>query len=152
MMDLVMNEFKLPPFLSILGSTKHSVADFQKSTSLFVDACSGKLPYAMREAFIGMKMGQDQAVFAKLLTRTQDATNMLRLGREGKIPILVIGCKLDKLVNPDALRKFYGENSWRDLKMIELEEADHVPWVSQPDGFRDAILDWVESASSLLLT
>ncbi|KAJ7590463.1 Alpha/Beta hydrolase protein [Mycena floridula] len=135
----------------MLGPTEPSIAEFQKATALFVDSCSDKLPYALREACLGMAMGQPRQVLAKLLTRAQDATNMLRQGKEGPLPLLVIRCKLDKVISSDGLRKFYGESGWKNIRMVELEEADHVPWVSQPDGFRDAILDWVRYTSSLAL-
>lgn len=132
----------LPRFLQT-----EDVTVFQETALQFLDLCSKSCPQPLRLACLGSIMVQPRAVTLRLLSRTQDETGLLKAGRESDLPLLIIEAKADAIIGGDEVRS--AMDGWRNLKVVEIDGADHMPWVGHPDIVRQAILNWVKGTTAL---
>lgn len=115
---------------------------YQHATQTMVSLLSTLMPYAFHQVCLGNYMSQPRAVTALLLSRGQDETQLLKAGQDGVLPMLILIGKRDEIVIGDEVVNAVA--GWRDLRVIVMEEADHMPWLGQPNMFRREILGWVE--------
>lgn len=85
-----------------------------------------------------------RAVAGKLTTRTQDPEKMLQQARAGELEALVITSEKDKLLNSDGVREVYEESGWKKYVLRHIKDADHMPWLSKADEFREIVLGWMK--------
>ncbi|PFH49652.1 hypothetical protein AMATHDRAFT_62782 [Amanita thiersii Skay4041] len=116
---------------------------FQEMAELFVMMCSDKLPYNLRLACLGGVMVQPRMVVRRLVSRVQDESGLLKAGKEMKLPMLMVWGGEDKLSSCAGFKEVL--EGWQEYTEVGLLEADHVPWLSCPEEFRNVILDWVEA-------
>jgi pimeloyl-ACP methyl ester carboxylesterase len=127
----------LPRFLQT-----EDVNMFQETAQEFLDLCSTTCPQPLRIACLGAIMLQPRAATLRLLSRTQDETGLLKAGREDGLPLLFIDAKADAIIRGAEVRN--AVDGWRNLEVVEIEGADHMPWVGHPDTVRQSVLDWVK--------
>lgn len=91
---------------------------------------------------------QPRAVTGKLITRKQDPVRFLQDARDGKVDVLVVGGGKDELVDAEGLMLIYKELGWKKYTLKRLDKADHMPWISAAETFRDTVLGWVKERHS----
>lgn len=98
-------------------------------------------------------MTQPRACTARLLSRTNCAESLLEAGLQG-LPLLVITTSDDLLINgAQTLRALQsgdfleGYPGWKDLTVVDIEGAGHMPWFERPREFRNALLKFVSRLS-----
>ncbi len=85
-------------------------------------------------------MIQPRAVTLRLLTRVQSEAGLLEAGRSGGLPMLAVVTKKDQVVfGAETLNAVDG---WKNLEVEELDNGDHMPWLSEELAFREAVLRW----------
>ncbi|KAF5350071.1 hypothetical protein D9756_009079 [Leucocoprinus leucothites] len=147
---LVPGMFKSPPsytpeaheILTTLARPP-SVDDFQVTVFRFINICSEKLSPNLARILLEGIMLQPRRCAISMNARTHDPTKMLQEAREGRLKLLVIGGGKDKTLNVEGFKALLDETGWKEYTYRHLEEADHMPWVSQPDAFRDIVLGWI---------
>ncbi|KAJ7641579.1 Alpha/Beta hydrolase protein [Roridomyces roridus] len=126
----------LPPLMQTTD-----VDAYREAAVAFVDLADGSLPYSFYLACLGASVIQKRAATVRLLSRTQDATGLIAAGRDAGLPMLIIhGLKDRIIVRGETLRAVEG---WKNLTTVEIEDAEHFMWISQPDKFREAVLGWI---------
>lgn len=134
-----------PAALSTISALTQTtdVEMFQNGTSLFLESLSSKpLPFALAQQCLGNVMVQPRSVTMQMLSRTQDETRLMEVGRAGTLPLLLIHGSEDGLVKGRELPKLL--EGWKNMTVVELPGADHMPWLSDAERFRDSVLSWVE--------
>jgi pimeloyl-ACP methyl ester carboxylesterase len=121
-----------------------SVDEFQKTVLDFVRACSEKLSPELFRILLEGVLLQPRSIAARLGTRSQNPDRLLQEARAGNLPILVVTGGRDGLLNPEGLKDFIQGVGWQKFTYSHLENADHMPWVSDPEAFRDTVLGWVK--------
>lgn len=116
------------------------VGEFQDAMLQFVDSLSDVFPYSVRQAVLGTALSQPRYALDRNLQRRQDTTALIKAGRN--LPLLVIFGSSDKVLDGHASAQYY--KGWTRLKVVELDGADHIPWISKREEFRDSVLDWVK--------
>lgn len=125
-----------------------SVDAFQETVFDFLHACSDKLPPGLFQALLEGILRQPRLVVMRLTSRPQNPEVLLRETREGKLPILILTGGKDRIANVVGLKAVIQELKWQGCTYVHLEEADHIPWVSSPEAFREAILGWLKNNQS----
>ncbi|KAF9467592.1 Alpha/Beta hydrolase protein [Collybia nuda] len=120
---------------------------FQGTALEFLDLCSQTCPQSLRLACLGSIMVQPRAVTQRVLSRTQDQTGLFKAGEESGLPFLLFDARADAIIDGKAVRSAVA--GWRNLKVVEIDGADHMPWVGHPQVVRQGILDWVKGITAL---
>ncbi|KAL0948311.1 hypothetical protein HGRIS_010903 [Hohenbuehelia grisea] len=129
---------------SLLQTT--DVEAFQKVALGFISLCSTTLPFAARQALLGDVMTQPRHIAASVMTRTQDTAGLFKAGRSG-LPLLALNAKLDQVVH--GAKSVEAIAGWKNLQVVELEKADHVAWLTQPNEFRESLLTWIREQDNI---
>ncbi|XP_006456516.1 hypothetical protein AGABI2DRAFT_195608 [Agaricus bisporus var. bisporus H97] len=116
---------------------------FQEGLLNFLHLCSDKLPTDLFRVLLEGMVLQPRAAAVWVHKRKQDPEKMLEAARAGKLPLLAIGGGKDKFLDEDGFKATYEELGWQRMTYRHLEDADHVPWVSSPEEFRDVVLAWL---------
>lgn len=120
-----------------------SVDVFQETILAFIHMCSDKLsPEFFRVLLEGVIL-QPRTIAARLNTRKHNPEKMLQEAREGRLELLVVSGGKDKLLNVEGFKAVFEDLGWKKHTYKHLEEADHIPWVSCPEGFREIVLSWI---------
>ncbi len=125
-----------------------SVDVFQETVFDFLHLCSKKFPSDLFRILLEGILLQPRSIVMRLASRSQNPEALLQEVREGKLPIFVLTGGKDKLMKSEGLKAVIRELGWQNYTHRHLEEADHVPWVSCPETFRDTVLGWVKDGSS----
>lgn len=144
-MGPVMAKVGTPAALACLPALSQTsdVDAYQAAARALAGLCSAHLAFPAHQALLGNLLTQPRAVTVRVLARTQDAGGLLRAGGEGALGMLVVlGGRDRMIVGGEAVRAVEG---WRELRVVEIEEADHMPWVGQAQAaiFREKVLGWV---------
>ncbi|KAF9449216.1 alpha/beta-hydrolase [Macrolepiota fuliginosa MF-IS2] len=132
--------------LAILGALAQptSVDDFQETTLQFVRRCSNVISPDLCRVLLEGVIVQPRAVTGRLLSRQQNPEKLLQGGRDGKLDVLIVSGGEDRMVGVEGLRAVYEEIGWKKCSFKHLDKADHIPWASSAEAFRDAVLGWVK--------
>jgi pimeloyl-ACP methyl ester carboxylesterase len=117
---------------------------FQEGLLNFLHACSEKLSNDLFRVLLEGMIRQPRAAAVWVHKRKQDPEKMLEEARAGKLPLLAIGGGKDKFLNAEGFRATYEDLDWKKMTYRHMEDADHIPWVSCPEEFREAVLTWLE--------
>ncbi|KAK0452980.1 Alpha/Beta hydrolase protein [Desarmillaria tabescens] len=120
----------------------NDVEKFQDASRRFVNGCSKHASFELKSLCLGNFVTQPRAVTKFVFTREQDATEFFRAGENGFLPLLAIACTDDLIVNGRSAASALG--SWKNLKVVDIEGADHMPWLSHSEAMRGLIADWVK--------
>lgn len=143
----------LPPFLNTAD-----VVQFQKTASEFISALilpsSPPFPHSFRQALLGDVMIQPRGCTARLLSRTNRTESFLAAGLRD-LPLLIINASDDCIINgAQTVRAvqtsdfWEGYPGWKDLAVVEIKGAGHMPWFERPQEFRHALLEFVSRSTS----
>ncbi|KAJ3569560.1 hypothetical protein NP233_g4963 [Leucocoprinus birnbaumii] len=121
-------------------SQPSSVDVFQENTLKLIRTLSSVMSPDLFRTLLEGVIIQPRAITARIVSRKQDPTRLVQEGREGKIDTLVITGGRDILINVPGLKAVYEDLGLQKCTMKHLEEADHVPWVSSRDEFRETVL------------
>ncbi|KDQ22839.1 hypothetical protein PLEOSDRAFT_36899 [Pleurotus ostreatus PC15] len=141
-MGPVMAKVGTPDILGCLPALMQTtdVDAFQNAAISFIDRLSSSMPHNLRQACFGNYMVQPRAVTLRLLTRVQSEEGLLEAGRSGGLPMLAVLPKKDQVVyGAETLKAVDG---WKNLHVEELDNGDHMPWLSEELAFREAVLRW----------
>ncbi|KAF9449217.1 alpha/beta-hydrolase [Macrolepiota fuliginosa MF-IS2] len=116
---------------------------FQETVFAFLHTCSDKLSPELFRILLEGVIQQPRAIAARLNSRTHNPEKMLREAREGKLELLVVSAGKDKLLNVEGFKAVFDELGWKKWTYEHLEDADHIPWVSCPEAFREIVIPWV---------
>ncbi|KAF5350070.1 hypothetical protein D9756_009078 [Leucocoprinus leucothites] len=135
-----------PATLGILAALSQppSVDVFQENALNLVHLFSEVISHDLFCTLLEGVIIQPRAVTAQVVSRKQDPTKLLQEGRDGKMEVLVVTGGKDSLVSAPGLRAVYEEMGWKKCTVKHLDEADHMPWVSRGDEFREIILGWIK--------
>ncbi|KAJ7282266.1 Alpha/Beta hydrolase protein [Mycena rebaudengoi] len=118
-----------------------NVIEFQAAYINFINLCHPALDWNFYLACLGDGVVQPRAVTELLSTRTQNSTGFLQAGTSGALPLLAIFGANDKVnVKQGVLDAITG---WERLTVVDLENAEHFTWISQPVLFRETVLQWI---------
>jgi pimeloyl-ACP methyl ester carboxylesterase len=117
---------------------------FQEGLLNFLHACSEKLSTDLFRVLLEGMVLQPRAAAVWVHKRKQDPERMLEEARAGKLPLLAIGGGKDKFLNAEGFKATYEDLGWKKMTYRHLEDADHIPWVSCPEEFREVVLAWFE--------
>ncbi|KAJ6552093.1 Alpha/Beta hydrolase protein, partial [Mycena vulgaris] len=136
-----------PACLVTLGPLMQTtnVDEYQTAAIAFVDLAHSSLPYTYYLACLGNSLVQRREVTVCLLSRTQDAAGLLKAGRDSGLPLLAIHGTKDRIIVREEV--FNAIEGWKNLSKVDLD-AEHFIWISQPDKFRQEILDWIAKVPS----
>ncbi|KAJ7485105.1 Alpha/Beta hydrolase protein [Mycena galericulata] len=124
-----------------------NVDEYQKAAISFVELGHKSLPYTFYLACLGNSIVQPREITVRLLSRTQDTKGLLAAGRDAGLPMLVVHAANDRIiVREETLNAVEG---WKNLKVVDIDDAEHFVWISQPEKFRQEVLKWVSSTLSL---
>jgi len=146
----VMPKVGTPATLAVLPPLMQTadVGAYQAGARGFVDLCSDDFPFVFYQACLGNFMMQPRNVTLNLLTRTQDESGLLKAGKDSGLALLIVNGGLDKVtIAAEILRAVEG---WKNLKVVEIENADHTLWIREPDALRREILTWIRDTLSAL--
>ncbi|KAJ7235079.1 Alpha/Beta hydrolase protein [Mycena haematopus] len=131
----------LPPLIQTAD-----VDQYQAAAIAFADLTHDALPYDFYLACLGNSLVQPRGVTVRLLGRTQDESGLLKAGREAGLPLLVVHGEKDRIiVRQGVLDAIEG---WKNLTVVDIKDAEHFVWLSQPDNFRSAVLSWIARVSA----
>jgi len=131
----------LPPLMQTAN-----VDEYQAAAISFVELGHPSIPYTFYLACLGNSMVQRREVTVRLLSRTQDTAGLLKAGREEGLPMLVVhGAKDRIIVREETLNAVEG---WKNLTVVDIDDAEHFVWISQPEKFRQEVVKWVSATSS----
>lgn len=135
-----------PRSLGLLADlTQSANADvFKHAAVMFVSWLSDHLSPELSRALLEGVHVVPKTITGKLATRFQNPQKMLREAREGKLELLVIACAKDMLVNLEGYKAVFEESGWKNCSLQQLEEADHMPWVSSAEEFREVVIGWMK--------
>ncbi|KAF4565423.1 hypothetical protein EYR36_001994 [Pleurotus pulmonarius] len=141
-MGPVMAKVGTPDILGCLPALMQmtDVDAFQNAAISFIDRLSSSMSHNLRQACLGNYMVQPRAVTLRLLTRVQSEVGLLEAGRNGGLPMLAVISKKDQVVFGEETLK--AVDGWKNLHVEELDNGDHMPWLSEEVAFRDAVLSW----------
>lgn len=122
-----------------------AVEEMQAALTEFVELLSGALVYPVKEAVLGTAFSQPRPVLAKQLTRKQDTKPFLEAGKRGDIPLLVVYGTKDRLIKGEGVAKAFQDNGWKRLRVVSVDDGDHLLWISRPKVFREVVLNWIKS-------
>ncbi|KAK0502262.1 Alpha/Beta hydrolase protein [Armillaria luteobubalina] len=120
----------------------NDVEKFQDASRRFVNGFSRHASFELKSLCLGNFVTQPRAVTKFVFTREQDATEFFKAGQRGYLPLLAIACTDDLIVDGRSAARALGP--WKDLKLVEIEGADHMPWLSHSEAMRGLITDWVK--------
>ncbi|KAJ7773619.1 Alpha/Beta hydrolase protein [Mycena maculata] len=123
-----------------------NVDDYQAAAIAFVELGHASLPYTFYLACLGSSMIQHREITVRLLSRTQDPTGLLAAGRDAGLPMLAIHGAKDRIIVRDETLK--AVEGWKNLTVVDIDDAEHFIWISQPERFREEVLKWVTSTTS----
>ncbi|KAF7328808.1 putative oxidoreductase ephD [Mycena venus] len=106
----------------------------------------GTLPYDFYLACLGNSLVQPRGITMRLLGRTQDESGLLKAGREAGVPLLSVHGAKDRIIVRQAVLDAVQE--WKNLTVVDIEDAEHFVWLSQPDKFRSEVLSWIARVST----
>lgn len=116
----------------------------QRAALTFISWLSDHLsPELSRTLLEGVRVVPNN-IIGKLATRVQNPEKMLREVREGRLEFLVIACAKDMLVNLEGYKAVFEEFGWKNWTLRQLEEADHMPWASSAEEFREIVIGWMK--------
>lgn len=124
-----------------------SVDAFQEATLNFIHICSDKLSPCLFRVLLEGVILQPRGVAARVNTRKQNPEKMLQEARNGRLKLLAIGGGKDKLLNAEGFKSVFQDLGWKRYTYKHLEEADHIPWVSCAEEFREVVLAWLKEQS-----
>ncbi|KAJ7139973.1 Alpha/Beta hydrolase protein [Mycena crocata] len=132
-----------PACLMTLGPLMQTtnVDDYQTAAIAFAELAHPSLPYTFYLACLGNSVVQRREVTVRLLGRTQDNTGLLKAGRESGLPLLAIHGNNDKIIVRDEVLN--AVEGWKNLTVVDIEDAEHFLWLSQAEKFRQEIMEWV---------
>ncbi len=134
-----------PPSLALLAGLTHIDVDvFQQAARTFVSWLSNHLPQELSSALLEGIYVVPKEITSKLVGRTQNPERMLQEARKGGLELLVISCGKDMFLDPEGYKAVFEDSGWKNYTLQHLEEADHMPWVSRPEEFREAMLGWMK--------
>jgi pimeloyl-ACP methyl ester carboxylesterase len=139
-----------PELFEVLGTLARppSVDAFQEAVFGFINMISDKLPPDMARILLESIMLQPRRSAIMMNTRTHNPERMLQEARAGNLKLLAIGGGRDKTLSVEGFKAILEETGWKEYTYRHMEEADHMPWVSKPDEFRDIVIGWVLSQVS----
>lgn len=129
----------LLPLVPLMHAT--SVEEYQTAAITFLELTHSDLPYTYYLACLGNSIIRRREVTTRLLGRTQDEAGLLKAGRETDLPLLVIHGTTDRVI----IRKevFNAIEGWRNMTVVDIDNAEHFLWISQPEKFRREVLTWI---------
>ncbi|XP_006456513.1 hypothetical protein AGABI2DRAFT_188435 [Agaricus bisporus var. bisporus H97] len=117
---------------------------FQESCSQFIHICSDEIsPELFSILMEGMAM-QPRGIAARVCVRKQNPENMLEEARGGRLPLLAISGLKDKALYTEKLKGELEALGWKRMTYRYLQDADHIPWVSCAEEFREIVLTWMK--------
>ncbi|KAG7440100.1 alpha/beta-hydrolase [Guyanagaster necrorhizus] len=122
------------------------VEKFQDASRRFVKGCSKYASFELQSLCLGNFVTQPRAITNFVCTREQDATEFFKAGENGFLPLLAIACTDDLIVDGRSAARALGP--WKNLKIVDIEGADHMPWLSHSEALRNLIADWVKGVLS----
>lgn len=150
-LDPSINQRTAKPLVFECGAaltTPSSVDTFQEALFKFLHLCSEELsPDLFRILLEGMIL-QPRGVAKWVNKRTQNPEKMLHEARAGRLPQLAISGGRDELLIVEGFKKVFEELEWKRLTYRHLPNADHMPWVSCAEEFREIVLAWLKSEST----
>ncbi|KAK0200292.1 Alpha/Beta hydrolase protein [Desarmillaria ectypa] len=118
------------------------VEKFQDASRRFVNGCSKHASFELKSLCLGNFVTQPRAVTKFVFTREQDAAEFFKAGENGFLPLLAIACTDDLIVDGRSAANALGP--WKNLKIVDIEGADHMPWLSHSEAMRGLISEWVK--------
>ncbi|KAJ7186984.1 Alpha/Beta hydrolase protein [Mycena filopes] len=118
-----------------------NVDSYQDAAIAFVNLTSPSLPYDFHLACLGSSLVQPRGITLRLLSRTQDPAGLLKAGRESGLPLLSVHGAKDRITFRDAVLDAI--EGWKNLTVVDIEDAEHFVWLSKPEEFRTEVLAWV---------
>ncbi|KXN83245.1 hypothetical protein AN958_01650 [Leucoagaricus sp. SymC.cos] len=139
-----------PEVFEVLGTLAcpPSVDVFQETVFRFISMCSDKLSPDLARILLEGIMLQPRKAAVIMNSRKHDPNKILQEAREGRLKLLAIGGGRDQTLNVNGFKSVLEEVGWKGYRFEYLPGADHMPWVSQPDEFRDVVLQWVATQVS----
>jgi len=107
-----------------------------------------RLPHLLHQALLGDVMVQPRACCIRLLSRMQNPKGFFEAGKAG-LPMLIIealqdltlpGRKMFEAV--DSREHLPGYEGWKDLQVVQIAGAGHMPFFEKPEEFRTAVLEF----------
>ncbi|KAF7361474.1 putative oxidoreductase ephD [Mycena sanguinolenta] len=126
----------LPPLMQTAD-----VDQYQAAAIAFVQLTYDALPYDFHLACLGNSLVQPREVIVRLLSRTQDPSGLLKAGREAGLPLLSVHGAKDRIIVRQAVLD--AVEGWKNLTVVDIKDAEHFVWLSQPDDFRSQVLSWI---------
>ncbi|XP_006459465.1 hypothetical protein AGABI2DRAFT_191431 [Agaricus bisporus var. bisporus H97] len=121
-----------------------SVDAFQEALFQFLHICSDELsPELFRILLEGMIM-QPRGAAVLAFKRKQNPEKMLQEARGGRLPLLGISGLKDKGLIAEELKRELENLGWKRMTYRFLQDADHIPWVSCAEEFREIVLTWIK--------
>ncbi|KAF9449690.1 alpha/beta-hydrolase [Macrolepiota fuliginosa MF-IS2] len=128
----------------ILDLTQTTNVDaFQSATLRFCSLLSEHLSPDLYRILLEGIMLVPRGVASRLTSRVHDPEKMLKQARDGELELLLVTGGKDKLVDAEGIRGTFDESGWKLYIHKHIEGADHMPWVSTSDEFRDIVLGWI---------
>ncbi|KAJ7982841.1 Alpha/Beta hydrolase protein [Mycena polygramma] len=118
-----------------------NVDEYQAAAMGFAGLTHSSLPYDFYLACLGNSLVQPRGVTLRLLSRTQDESGLLKAGRESGLPLLYVHAAKDRIIARDAVLN--AVEGWKNLTVVDIEDAEHFVWLSQPNKFRNEVLSWI---------
>ncbi|KAJ6558249.1 Alpha/Beta hydrolase protein [Mycena capillaripes] len=123
-----------------------NVDEYQAAAIAFAELTHASLPYDFYLACLGNSLVQPRGVTVCLLSRTQDESGLLKAGRDDGLPMLSVHGAKDRIIVREAVLD--AVKGWKNLTVVDIEDAEHFVWISQPDKFRTELLSWISGVST----
>ncbi|KAJ6496417.1 Alpha/Beta hydrolase protein [Mycena sanguinolenta] len=117
-----------------------NVTQFQVAYIDFINLCHPALDWDFYLACLGDGVVQPRAATELIVARTQNSTGLLQAGTSEGLPLLTIFGTADQLIIQQAVLDALA--GWQNLTVVTLSDAEHFTWISQPELFRAAVLNW----------
>ena len=113
------------------------VADFVLEKMPFVDGCFARpdeIPYELRCLWAGGTLASTPTQLKLAFNRPQDPTALLKVAREGNLPLLAIHGELDGIVLCKDVVKEIEAMGWKDVRVVILQGVGHAPFYESTES------------------
>ena len=121
------------PVLEVIYSFQRDgdVSTFVSNKMPFIDGCfahADQFSHELRSLWAGITLASTPIDLKNAFNRPQDPTALLKVAREGSLPLLVLHGKLDVIVDAKSVVQELDAMPWKGAEVVILEGAGHAPF------------------------
>lgn len=113
------------------------VGRFVETKMPFIASCFARpdqVPYELRCLWAGATLASTPVDLELAFNRSQDPAGLLKVARDGTLPLLVLHGDLDVIVDCKSLVRQVKAIPWRDVEVVILEGVGHAPFYESTES------------------